>query len=72
MVSNWMDFVKSESTYDSLKPYHYCTIVDVEAIKTHEHPKQGDVWMAIDKFLLEVENDQYSVDRDLHCEHFHT
>ena len=62
MVSNWMDFVKSESTYDSLKPYHYCTIVDVEAIKTHEHPKQGDVWMAIDKFLLEVENDQYSVD----------
>ncbi|MDC1022393.1 S1/P1 nuclease [Schleiferiaceae bacterium] len=61
MVSNWMDFIKSESAYDSLKPYHYCTIVDVEAIKTHEHPKQGDVWMAIDRFLQEIENEKYSV-----------
>ena len=62
MVSNWMDFIKSESTYDSLKPYHYCTIVDVQAIKTHEHPKKGDVWLAINRFLSEVENDKYSVD----------
>ena len=26
MVANWMDFIKSERSYD-LKPYHYCTIL---------------------------------------------
>ena len=59
MVSNWMDFIKSESTYDSLKPYHYCTIVDVEAIKTMSTPNKV-MWLAINTFLLEVENDKYS------------
>jgi hypothetical protein len=29
---------------------------------THKHPAEGDIWMAIDKFLTEIETGQYSVD----------
>ena len=27
-VSNWMDDIKSDKAYDSLKPWHYTTIPD--------------------------------------------
>ena len=30
MVSNFMDEIKSEPKYDSLGPWHYCTIPDGE------------------------------------------
>ena len=62
MVANWMDFIKSERSYDSLKPYHYCTILHLDSMDTHKHPAAGDIWMAIDKFLTEIETGQYSVD----------
>ena len=62
MVANWMDFIKSERSYDSLKPYHYCTILHPDSMDTHKHPAEGDIWMAIDKFLTEIETGQYSVD----------
>jgi hypothetical protein len=61
-VSNWMDFIKSEPSYDSLNAWHYCTVESVDHLDHHEHPDKGDVWMAIDKFLNEITTQEYSVD----------
>ena len=60
MCGNYMDFIKSESSYDSLSPWHYCTIPDAESY--HQHPQEGDVIMAINKFIKELETQNYSVD----------
>lgn len=62
MVANWMDFVKSEPSYDTLKPWHYCTVESVDHMDEHQHPDKGDIWMAIDKLLVELETENYSVD----------
>ena len=62
MVANWMDFIKAEPSYDSLNAWHYCTVKSVDHIDHHEHPDKGDVWMAVDKFLKEIETQKYSVD----------
>ncbi|MEY2963731.1 MAG: hypothetical protein RL754_992 [Bacteroidota bacterium] len=61
MVANWMDFIKSEPSYDSLNAWHYCTVESIDDIDGHHHPEQGDVWMAIEKFLNEIETGKYSV-----------
>lgn len=62
MVANWMDFIKSEPSYDTLNAWHYCTVPTTADLDHHVHPEQGDIWMAIDKFLKEIETQQYSVD----------
>lgn len=60
MCSNFMDFIKSEPSYDSLSPWHFCTI------KEDDHyghsPEEGDVIMAINKFTEELKTKKYSVD----------
>ena len=49
MVSNFMDEIKSEPKYDSLGPWHYCTIPDGEAYKGA--PKEGDIIEAINTYI---------------------
>lgn len=49
MVSNFMDEIKSEPKYDSLSPWHYCTIPDGEAYKGA--PEEGDVIKAITTYI---------------------
>ncbi|WP_213977708.1 S1/P1 nuclease, partial [Serratia marcescens] len=42
-VSTWMDDIKSDSKYDSLKPWHYVTIPDgMHYSETNMNP-DGDV-----------------------------
>ena len=62
MTANWMDFIKSDPAYDTLKALHYCTIASVDDIDHHVHPEQGDVWQAIEKYLKEIQTQEYSVD----------
>lgn len=61
MVSNWMDFIKSDHSYDSLKSWHYVTIPAWENYH-HEGELKGDVLQAIHRFKLELETGDYSVD----------
>jgi len=49
MVANFMDEIKSESKYDSLGPWHYCTISDGQEYTGS--PKEGDVIQAIQKYI---------------------
>ncbi|WP_107039695.1 S1/P1 nuclease [Brumimicrobium mesophilum] len=51
-VSTWMDDIKSDSKYDSLKPWHYTTIPDgMKYNETNVNPK-GDVIYGIN-FIVE-------------------
>lgn len=49
MVSNFMDEIKSDPKYDSLSPWHYCTIPDGE--KYAGAPEEGDVILAINTYV---------------------
>lgn len=49
LVSNFMDEIKSESLYDSLGPWHYCTIPDGKAYEGA--PDEGDIIQAINKYV---------------------
>jgi hypothetical protein len=62
MVGNWMDFIKSEPSYDSLKAWHYCTVPEGKTYAEVGAPEQGDAVMAINKFITELETGNYSVD----------
>jgi len=48
MVSNFMDEIKSDPKYDSLSPWHYCTIPD--GTKYAGAPEEGDVIMGIQTY----------------------
>ena len=60
MCANYMDFIKSEPKYDSLSPWHYCTIPDGEDYTGA--PEEGDVIMAIEHYKTELKTGNYSVD----------
>lgn len=59
ICSNWMDFIKSEPSYDSLKPWHYCTMPEAEIYSGP--PAEGDIIMAIEKFMNEFRTKKFSV-----------
>jgi hypothetical protein len=53
-VSTWMDNIKSDSKYDSLKPWHYVTIPDgMKYSETNVNPK-GDVISGINFIVVEL------------------
>ena len=49
LVANFMDEIKSEPKYDSLGPWHYCTIPEI--LQYHGAPKEGDVIQAINTYI---------------------
>jgi len=49
MVSNFMDEIKSEPKYDSLGPWHYCTIPEGTAYSGA--PTEGDIIEAINNYI---------------------
>jgi hypothetical protein len=53
-VSNFMDFIKSDATYDHMKPWHYCTIPDGQTYAEAGTPDEGDAIWAIDRFVKEL------------------
>lgn len=60
MVSNWMDFIKSESDKRHMNPWHYCTIPDSGHYEGA--PKEGDVHKMITQFVEELKTKNFSVD----------
>lgn len=61
MSGNWMDLIRSDHSYDSLKSWHYVTIPSWDKYH-HEGQRGGDVLLAITRFKDELETKQYSVD----------
>jgi hypothetical protein len=66
MVSNFMDEIKSDPKYDSLSPWHYCTIPD--GVDYSGAPEEGDVIMGIETYTsllrrggLSIEEEQFAL-----------
>ncbi|MDH5609005.1 MAG: S1/P1 nuclease [Cyclobacteriaceae bacterium] len=61
-VSNYMDFIKSDTTYDYMQPWHYCTIPEGMAYVDAGVPPEGDIIQAIDRLIRELKEKQFSVE----------
>ena len=59
IVSNYMDFIKSDSRYNSFRPWHYATIPDSLSYAEAGTPEEGDVIMAIDSFSREIREKKF-------------
>ena len=46
-VSNYMDFIKSDTTFRYMSPWHYATIPDDQTYEEAGTPEEGDVIVAI-------------------------
>ncbi|RFC53314.1 S1/P1 nuclease [Brumimicrobium aurantiacum] len=63
-VSTWMDDIKSDSKYDSLKPWHYVTIPDgMRYSETNKNP-QGDVIAGINFVVDQLKSDTIDPTRE--------
>ncbi|MGB0391918.1 MAG: S1/P1 nuclease [Salibacteraceae bacterium] len=60
MVSNWMDFIKSESDKRHMNAWHYCTVPDSGHYEGA--PEEGDVNKMINQFVEELKTKNFSVD----------
>jgi hypothetical protein len=62
MVSNFMDEIKSDPTYDSLGPWHYCTIP--EGTNYAGPPEEGDVIQAIRRYTELLKSGQLNKEEE--------
>ena len=61
-VANWMDFIKSDPTYDFMGPWHYCTIPDGKTYAEAGTPEEKDIIWALDKFRNDLVSDTTSLE----------
>jgi len=59
-VSNFMDFIKSDTTYDHMGPWHYCTIPYGKTYEEAGTPKEGDVIVTINRLIAELKSKQFT------------
>lgn len=64
-VSNWMDDIKSDKSYDSLKPWHYTTIPDGMTYDQTEVNPKGDVVGGINFLVKALKTDDLSAQLEL-------
>jgi len=60
MSSNWMDFIKSDTTLKHMDPWHYATIPDGEAYATPENVRDGLIIDKIRQFQSELATRSYT------------
>ena len=62
--ANWMDFIKSDSTYDYMKPWHYATIPDDKTYAEAGTPKEKDIIWAINDFTGQLKSDTLTLEEE--------
>lgn len=62
--ANWMDFIKSESKYDYMKPWHYCTIPDDKTYAEAGTPPEKDIIWAINNTTGQLKSDTLTLDEE--------
>ncbi|MEQ8810219.1 MAG: S1/P1 nuclease [Imperialibacter sp.] len=60
MVSNYMDFIKSDPTYKHMDPWHYCTIPEGQTYEQVGTPQEGDVIATIERLKSELKSKQFT------------
>lgn len=56
IMSNWPDFMKSESSFNYASPWHYVTIPDGSTYEQIEKDPKGDVVEAIGRMITTLKN----------------
>jgi hypothetical protein len=64
MVGTYMDEIRSDSTYDHLIPWHYCTIPEGKTYEEAGTPEEGDVIYAINYFLNELKTKNFEIENE--------
>lgn len=64
-ISNYMDFIKSEHSYDHMSPWHYCTIPDDKTYEEAGTPDEGDVIVTINRVIDELKSKKFSDEDEL-------
>ncbi|MBZ0205475.1 MAG: S1/P1 nuclease [Flavobacteriales bacterium] len=67
IASTWMDDVRSDSTYDHTRDWHWVTIPDGSTYAQAEKNPNGDAVEAIDRMVQALKSDTLSDVRQLFC-----
>lgn len=67
MASTWMDEIKSDSTYDHLRDWHWVTIPDGSTYAQAEKNPEGDVVEAIDRMVGTLKSDTLTPSEQVFC-----
>ncbi len=59
-VSTFMDFIRSDSKYRHMSPWHYCTIPDGKTYEEAGTPEEGDVIVTIERLIAELESKNFT------------
>jgi hypothetical protein len=59
-VSNYMDFIKSDRSYNHMNPWHYCTIPDGQTYEEAGTPDEGDVIVTLKRVIEELKAKQFT------------
>ena len=60
MSSTWMDFIKSDDSFDHMYPWHYCTIPDSSfSFQENFTPKEGDVIQTLQRLIKELKSKKF-------------
>lgn len=59
-VSTFMDFIKSNSNYRHMNPWHYCTIPDGMTYEEAGTPEEGDAIVTIERLISELKSKQFT------------
>lgn len=63
-VSNWMDDIKSDDRYDSLRPWHYTTIPEGKTYADITPSDNGDVVQGIKQMINGLKSGELSAQRE--------
>ena len=65
MSSNYMDFIKSDTSYNHMSPWHYVNIPAGGSYDTMTPSEQGDVVQTIERLLTELKTKQFTDEDEL-------
>lgn len=65
MVGNYMDFIRADSTFDYMVPWHYCTIPDGKTYEEAGVPEEGDAVQAIKRLIKELKSKQFTYESEI-------
>ena len=65
MSSNYMDFIKSDTNYNHMYPWHYVNIPRGQTYDTSTPSPQGDVIQTIERLLNELKTKQFTDEDEL-------
>lgn len=60
MVGNFMDNLKSDTSYKHMDPWHYCTIPDGKTYAEAGTPAEGDIIKTIDRIVEELKTKKFT------------